>query len=295
MPPVPPSFGNSLGGVPSPIPEDDVRVYAQSMQMSLADANATRDVFGFPPSRARQSPPLSPSPVPLRGYAARPLGEKEGSLPPTAADDAAADAEIEQIVARTRRQARQQEADEDRALDRMMRRLSEGEAFMHGVERRLDLYDTQRHHRKVGLHKEWHDRVYSRIQAQIDAQLQSVSPHELSSRRREQLEEYLQMCNRKEFGLFRDIVIPAEYDPLTAHAALPSYKMHDRQDPLKVEVHRPTLVGTPRAPKAAAGRETIDVTTWCNIGATAFGHFNRLVEAPPEVRTNPSRVSRVPM
>ena len=303
-----------------------MRVYSQSMQMSIAppqlppeDMGTRTGAFGVSaaltvsggsagsataaPSgsgggggygaNVMLDPPLSPSPVPLRGYAAAPL--------PPPASSAAAEREREyqsmmsSIKENRRQQKFQSEQDEDRRIERLLRHIESEEEFVGEVSRKLQLRDEARFKRKHELYKEWQDKVFTVVQSQIDKQLAALSTSELSARRRALFEDYIQTSNRKRGGLYRDIIIEADYDPMRAHETLMRYTLSDATDPLKHEVLVPHPSGKPTLPKRTAGRQTLDSSMWDKLHATPYGRFERMdafaAAHPPTY--DPNAASRV--
>jgi hypothetical protein len=115
------------------------------------------------------------------------------------------------------------------------------------LDEQLLLRERAKYRRQTQLYKEWNERVYETIQAQIDEQLASLRTEDLSTRRRQLMEEYIRVSTQKRYGLYRDIIIESEYDPLVAHQKLLKYKMSDQQDPLKLEINNADLGKAKRA------------------------------------------------
>ena len=68
------------------------------------------------------------------------------------------------------------------------------------------------------------------VQAEINAQLEKRNINDISAKRYALLDEYVRVSNSKTFGLFRDIIIPEEYDPLTPHEAIIHYANPTKYD-----------------------------------------------------------------
>ena len=304
------------GHIPPVEPESFVRVYSQSMQMSIAQQPAMdgtkASAFGSAtvgPSgavgygaNAKLDPPLSPSPVPLRGYASAPLQPApavHGRISPVnAAKAEERDREYRTMMTHIRETQRQQNAaneqDEDRRIERLLQHIEEEEKFVAQVDRSLRMHEEARHKRRHELCKEWHDKVYYAIQAQIDQQLAALPTHELSARRRALLEDFITTSNRKKGGLYRDIIIESDYDPMVAHKTALKYGIADYADPLKQELLKPSPSGKTVVPKRG-GRATLSCAMWDRLHATPYGRFDRMdkfaAENPPKV--DPNRLSRI--
>jgi hypothetical protein len=297
-------------GLGRPLPRvdlDHVHVYSQTLQMSLGPSEeerqqqmaATRALGGESPvgsgSEGRSiDPPLSPGP-PLRGYAARPIGRKspEPGSPQAKEMQQQRDSEyqtmMQGILDRTRQHNQQQEQDEDRRVERLLKHIAHEQKFVDDLDETLELRRQTQFRRQQELYREWRDKVYNRIQKQIDAQLASLRTEDISTRRRQLMEDYIRISNQKKFGLYRDIIIESEYDPTIAHKALLKYEMSDQQDPLKSELLSQNL-GNPK-PKEL-GRTTLDARIWDRLHATPYGRFDRVIPSQPSA--DPSKCSRVP-
>ena len=84
--------------------------------------------------------------------------------------------------------------------------------------------------RKQALHSEWHEKVYDRVQRKIDAELSRRSSKEVTERLNAQMDDYIKVSNTKRYGVYRDIIIPEEYDPLTPHEAIIHYANPTKYD-----------------------------------------------------------------
>ena len=253
---------------------DHVHVYSSNLQLSLGptDLEQTAKSFGEGGS-GLLDPPLSPGP-PLRGYAAAPLAPAERKEDRRVVDARERDAQYQQmmqsILERTRQQNQAQEQDEDRRVERLLKHISTEQEFVEQVrglpaadrehmislawpsvltsayamrsqlDRKLDLRDKAKYRRQTELYKEWKEKVYETIQAQINQQLASLRTEDISARRRQLMEDYIRVSNQKRYGLYRDIIIESEYDPLIAHKTLLKYTMSDKSDPLKRELNNTT-------------------------------------------------------
>jgi hypothetical protein len=153
-----------------------------------------------------------------------------------------------------------------------------------------------RFRRKQQLCREWQEKVFGVIQGQIDAQLASISVEEISARRRELMEHYIRVSNEKRYGLYRDIIIESEYDPMVAHNSLLRYQMSDSSDPLKMELVDAQARGSNLERKKEVGRGTLSATMWDKLDSTPYGRFDRLDAGRPKVDFNPETftMSRVP-
>ena len=268
---------------------DHMHVYTQDLNLSIPEPEhlATRKFGGS----TLLDPPLSPGP-PLRGYAAEPLPP---SSPGRAQQQAERDAEYQQMMAniieRTRSQNAAQELDEDQRLERMLKHIEHEQEFVEQLDYNLEMRDRADFRRKAALYKEWDEKVFKAVQTQIDQQLAAIRTEDLTKRRQELMEEYIRISNTKRYGLYRDIIIESEYDPMTAHSKTMKYSgISDKNDPLKLEIMK-AMTGKPKPKKV--GRDTLAPTMWSQLDSTPYGRFDRLPPpAPPELlKMHMSRVN----
>jgi len=301
-----------FGAPPPPVHEDHVRVYSTTMQMTLPSiGDSPRSTYG---GSTMLDPPLSPSTVPLRGYAAEPLqimvpapeAAPSTSAPGRASPHLETKAEahdreytemMQSIRARATKRGEEHEQEEDRRIERLLKYLQDEEEWVSSVDRKLKLREEQRWNRKTELYKEWEQKVFKVVQRQIDEQLARIRTEEISERRRALMEDYIRTNNKKLQGLYLDIIIESEYDPFVAHKKLMRYQMSDLSDPLKQEVNAfNTLPSGKLKPKPKWGRDSLPVTLWDKLDSTPFGRFDRLlVDNPPpqEPRADRPHFSRV--
>lgn len=182
--------------------------------------------------------------------------------------------------------------DEDRRIERLLKHIEQEEGFVAEVEAKLQLRERDRHNRRVELYKEWQEKVFGAIQSQIDRQLASLRTEDISARRRALMEDYITISNRKRMGLYRDIIIESEYDPLTAHRTLMKYVAKDADDPLKQELLASEMRVGGRV-KRELGRATLSATMWDRLHATPYGRFDRMMAVAPSDHTQKAQFSRV--
>jgi len=194
---------------------------------------------------------------------------------------------MQSILDRTREQNQAQEQDEDRRVERMLKHIAHEQEFVEQLDMNLEMRERAKYRRQTQLYKEWKEKVYDTIQAQIDGQLASLRTEDISGRRRELMEDYIRVSNQKRYGLYRDIIIESEYDPLLAHQKLLKYTMSDQNDPLKLEINNAEI----GKPKRELGRATLSATMWDRLHSTPYGRFDRI--APPAVADQNPYVSRV--
>jgi len=111
-----------------------------------------------------------------------------------------------------------------------------------------DLASAQR---RELLYRHWCEQVFDPIQvrrwcrihgrahtgqAQIAAQIDSETIEELEERKRRDFNAFLEASNTR--ALFRDIVIPTEYDPMAAHKRTIKYSVGTLADPVKQDMLR---------------------------------------------------------
>jgi len=187
--------------------------------------------------------------------------------------------------------AAQQEADFHRAWEQF---YSEQNGAVADIERMLRLKDMEFVRRANATCKQWQEEVFDRIQEQIDHGLRKREARgSYNTRWRHAQDDYLRTLKKKDAGVFRDIVIEEEYDPLENANARITYSSArvNRKDPLKVEIRNhqqeAAMVPGSTASKLAAkvkeeglGRECLDVKQWSNLDATPYGHFNKVVMKP---------------
>jgi len=142
------------------------------------------------------------------------------------------------------------------------------------------------------MYMEWNEHVFKAVQSQIDAELASRRTEDIEARRRELMDGYLRVLKRKEAtgGVYRDIIIESEYDPLQTHEHTIRYQFSDKQDPLKAEL-RAQSIGQPKPRQV--GRTTLPSSLWQKERfSDTYGRFDRVY---PEKPPHAMRVSHVPM
>ncbi len=95
--------------------------------------------------------------------------------------------------------------------------IEERTGFIQDIAHTLQIYDESDERKKQQLYDQWCNTVYNPIQDQIQTKLANVTTADIEKRRRSEFEKYLEQVNRKEKhngGVFRDIIIENDYDPL---------------------------------------------------------------------------------
>lgn len=96
------------------------------------------------------------------------------------------------------------------------KKLKEEEAtFVSKVDTYLKNKDGAAKQRRRGLHAEWTECVFNKIQDQLLDRIDNMKETEIQAKRRELFQNYIDAASRKGGGLFLDIVIENEYDPFS--------------------------------------------------------------------------------
>ena len=98
---------------------------------------------------------------------------------------------------------------------------------------------------------------------------------DITTRRRQLMEDYIRVSNEKKFGLYRDIIIESEYDPLEPNRHCIKVDTYGLRDPMKRVLDRQyeeqgmldassdeeDKKRKPRRPKPKT-REVLDIREW---------------------------------
>ena len=176
------------------------------------------------------------------------------------------------------------------------------------IERMLRLKDMEYMRRATASAKEWNEEVFERIQTQITRGLRKrEADGSYNTRWRDSQDSYLRTLAKKDAGIFRDIVIENEYDPLANQALNIKYssKKVDLRDPLKLELRKheeesrmvpgsaASLIADEAKSHGTLGRECFDVKLWPHIEATPYGHINHVDLRAPKSKPHISTFERV--
>ncbi|CAM9103694.1 unnamed protein product, partial [Phaeothamnion confervicola] len=91
--------------------------------------------------------------------------------------------------------------------------VMDGDVLADELGEELALADEALRQKQQKRYEEWNTTVFGAIQGRIDEQLNALDPAELNARRRDDMQRFLDLGNRKKTGVFRDIYVESEYDP----------------------------------------------------------------------------------
>lgn len=117
------------------------------------------------------------------------------------------------------------------------------------------------------------------------------------------MDQYLHTTNTK-LGVFRDVIIEADYNPLLVHKHTIQIPTSDIVDPVKKDMLKPqlerTLMGFTQSP-TPLGKATLDASMWddLHIHATPYGHCvdktGQYIVRPMSGASMALRKSHIPM
>ena len=90
------------------------------------------------------------------------------------------------------------------------------------IDHKLELANAARDKRKEDLYQEWKEQVYDHIHTQLQDAIDGLSIEEISKKHNEHYNAFLQVATKKSTnnprgGVFRDVIIQSDYDPLAPH------------------------------------------------------------------------------
>eukprot|EP01028_Stygiella_incarcerata_P010422 TRINITY_DN5395_c0_g1_i1.p1 TRINITY_DN5395_c0_g1~~TRINITY_DN5395_c0_g1_i1.p1 ORF type:complete len:298 (-),score=101.90 TRINITY_DN5395_c0_g1_i1:50-943(-) len=181
-----------------------------------------------------------------------------------------------------------------------MQKVEEGErTIVKDTEDFLMTREMKQQEKREKLFAEWNEKVFEPIQRQIDDKLEQTDFEALESQRRDLFEEFLEQTNTKG-GMFRDIIIESEYNPLKFREKSLRYGIHDKKDPTLKPISRIVYEERSQEGKLPARvlstktREVFDISKWDRIEATPYGRYNRMMDtskAVPRKETHKSSVA----
>ena len=120
-------------------------------------------------------------------------------------------------------------------------------------------------------HSTWEENTFGPIQDAITDLINSESHSTLTKRRRKHFDNYLQECNSK-VGVFRDIIIESDYDPLLCRSEnrkrLPNSLIQTASN------HKLHETDTPNNNPKHCNRNVLDITLWDKVESTPHGRYS---------------------
>ena len=215
-------------------PENRVKVYSRATTAQLADTR------GFPGANTSSISQLLPrTGVSKRAAAAQAHEDRVHGLRERNREILRDrhQMQLEKTLARHRR-GREREKDKEHTKFEAMYAsvVAEEAGFIQDVEAFMHAQARNEVRKREALHKQWDEAIYQKVQAEINAHLDKRNINDISAKRYALMDEYVRVSNSKAYGLFRDIIIPEEYDPMTAHDDPIKYDSRERFDPCKLEL-----------------------------------------------------------
>lgn len=102
--------------------------------------------------------------------------------------------------------------------------MKEREEYLPHVDKLIHHHDEEYLFNLATLHEDWHEKVFNPIQDQISKKVNETSIEDIRARHRRMYDAYLTADNAKESGVFRDVIIEEEYDPLESHKHTVKYR-----------------------------------------------------------------------
>ena len=153
--------------------------------------------------------------------------------------------------------------------------------------------DAAEARKRQNEHTLWEKNVHGKIQAKIAEEMEKRPYHEMTMRKNHDMQEFLDATNKKG-GLFRDIIIESEYDPLgpnrraikadTGYLVDPSIRVSQRRYEEHAMVDRRNAI---EERDAATGRDSLPATLWGDllIRSTPHGCFAKMMAKKDKVKT----------
>eukprot|EP00286_Rhodomonas_abbreviata_P028209 CAMPEP_0181313080 /NCGR_PEP_ID=MMETSP1101-20121128/14054_1 /TAXON_ID=46948 /ORGANISM="Rhodomonas abbreviata, Strain Caron Lab Isolate" /LENGTH=423 /DNA_ID=CAMNT_0023420003 /DNA_START=140 /DNA_END=1407 /DNA_ORIENTATION=- len=193
------------------------------------------------------------------------------------------------------KRAQQRKDDEFKAAYEKLK--EEEQTFVSSVDTYLKNKEQAQQQRRRGLHAEWTECVFNKIQDQLLDRIDNMKEIDIQAKRRDLFQNYIDAASRKGGGLFLDIVIENEYDPFVWKKDTLRYRAKPAKlsngpgftdrfgnpvfDPvkrdlekLKTEAKAATAVGGGASvleqQDMKVGRETLGHEHWSKMEATPF-------------------------
>lgn len=296
------------------VPVSDAMVKLYELQQQLAASQSPVRAHGTAAAAAKRGP----SPVKLPGTTAaeyrsmtilqrqqateRALRQREAFVEKQKTREDEVRNRLNQSMRATQRAAADRAVAKDREFEARSAKFAvDNHVIIQELAGVVNENDVWRQRRKERLFQEWTESVFNVVQVHISETINSLSHLDVASRRREMFQAFLDESNRKKGGLFRDIIIESDYDPLADQrsAALKYKPVSNADDPCKnrftrelADVETKTLLQTmnalshgplPGASTAEKGsgmmakaipREAgLPVTMWDKIDVTPYGRY----------------------
>ena len=193
----------------------------------------------------------------------------------------------EALTSRPKKPPQPTDEESQQIFDRMYDSIIAEEAgFVSELEKFLKNNEQLKEKKQRELYNTWESEIYENINNQIGKKVDARSARSVSNRGAAMMQEYLNVSNSKSFGMFRDIIIEAEYDPLRNRDRYIRYDSRMRHDPCKLEVRKYAESKSRAAPKAGYEKPgsrgvvpRLDSQQWDKLEATPYGRLGKLVPA----------------
>ena len=161
--------------------------------------------------------------------------------------------------------------------------MREESGFVSELERFLKVHEELKASKTKALHTSWEGEVFENCSEQIAAAVDARSHRYISNRGEALMQEYLTVSNKKAFGVFRDIIIESEYDPLHAQKDHIKYDNRLAHDPCKLELRKYSAKQQQqREPRAEYQHPVLPAPRlgpelWDKLESTPYGRLGKLV------------------
>lgn len=208
--------------------------------------------------------------------------------------DAARD---EAVYAKEQDALRKQKRDNsDEKFSQMLEQMDAEAALVGEVSSYLKLKDSNQRRKKERLHRQWKTEVFTPMQSRIGRTLRAEPASAIEAKNQAALSEYIHEVNTKA-GVFRDIIIETEYNPLARREQSLKYSMRDieAQDPLKKDLTQQAKEKALMAHIHGKGDSTgdgrdhrvmLDLLLWDKLDSTPYARYNK----PPVQKVIPKGV-----
>jgi len=195
--------------------------------------------------------------------------------------------------------ARRKEVKEKK-FQKMLEDLDSEQAFKAQTSEYLLLKEQAEKRTKKSLHREWCKNVYNPLQRDIQTKLDAMQTSDIERIRRHDFQEYVDNVNNKE-GVFRDIIIESDYNPLKNRSKYTKYSRakYDAVDPLHRDItqseNEARLVkeidpnATQIQPKP---RESLDLLLWDKLDCTPYARYANKETEVRHIKAVPGQKSR---